>query len=704
MSAQSEKAALSGGKYIEERTDALAGRTFRLAMDNGTEYEVRFLTKEVLEWRSRDEELRWEEYDALKFDETTCLVTVLLSGREHPTCITLILDEENSLVTMCISRLGVYPLRPRLAEVRFVFGAIRLMNQPLPVKRHSFTRDLVGKQITWHYNDGFINTHIYYSERFIRTRALQKAVTGSVAEEQAAMGREMEEGLRPEPLLYEEPARYVKIKDNVYVMTCIEDNMNRVEPDRGGNNLFILMNIKEGRDAGRTFFLDKNGVPESGMFRVKGELTEEDIAEVRKPSPYRVERGGGLKIAVIGADTEMGRQIAKEALHRHNAITAVVKKNDWPDSHRYTMVESEDYSFNAEGFDAVIDAREASVKVLAGGKESIILPPAELDTVAYREGTYRVVEGAGKYLSAGDLAVAVVDDAENPRGITYGVELDKPEPEKEDPESMRRRMAMGQVGIAGKVYHLVMDNLGEFVAHFSTDSIVYFAKKGEPLRKYHCFCFKSDEQVWSAAFMIDKKSCTLVLDEAQRLVTMVTGMTEPAKPELVRHDFQFGALRVPGEDLPFVRHAFTDDLVGEKICWHYSKYVNITHCYTTENYMRSSLHNMKPVPEDAPDEVKRVIADRKYRWEYIFFEETAAFVRINPHLYVVTFIESQRNRMDTLQGGGDMVLTVNTRMMHDFGIGFSSGTGMPDFNLVSVHGDFDDVIVPFEVEKSPFHT
>jgi len=469
-------------------------------------------------------------------------------------------------------------------------------------------------------------------------------------------------------------------------------------------NLFILVDIKEGRDAGRTFFLDNNGVPESGMFRVKGELTDEDIDVAHKPSPYRVPGGGGLKIAVIGADTETGRQIAKEALHRHNAITAVVKKNDWPDAHRYTMVESADYSFNAEGFDAVIDAREAAVKVLAGGKESTILPPAELDTVSYREGTYRVVEGAGRYLTAGDLAVAIVDDAENPKGITYGVEFDKAEPEKEDPESMRKRMAMGHVGIGGKVYHLVMDNLGEFVAHFISDSIVYFAKKGEPLKKYHCFCFKSDDQVWSAAFMIDKMSCTLVLDEAQRLVTMVTGITEPARPELVRHDFQFGALRMPGKDLPFMRHAFTDDLVGEKICWHYSKYVNITHCYTTENYMRSSLHNMKPVPEDAPDQVKRTIADRKYRWEYIFFEETAAFVRINPHLYVVTFIESQRNRMDTLQGGGDMVLTVNTRMMHDFGIGFSSGTGMPDFNLVSVHGDFDDVIVPFEVEQSPFHT
>jgi len=411
-----------------------------------------------------------------------------------------------------------------------------------------------------------------------------------------------------------------------------------------------------------------------------------------------------MRIAVIGADTNLGRRIAKEALHRHNEITAVVKKNDWPDAHRYTMVESNDYSFDTEGFDAVIDARETTVKVFAQGKVTTILPPAEIDEVAYREGTYRVVEGAGKYLSAEDFAVAVADAYEDPKGTTYGVELDKPEPEKMDPENMKKRMSMGHVGIAGKAFHLVMDNLGEFVAHFSTDTIVYFSKKGEPLGKYHCFCFHSDAEVWSAAFMVDKTCYTLILDEGQSLVTMVIGITEPSKPELVRHDFQFGYIKIANQEPPFKRHAFTDDLVGEKICWHYSPLVNITHCYVTENYVRSSLHNMKPLPEDTPAQVRWVIEDRKYRWEHIFFEETAYFVRINPHVYVFTFIESQRNRVDTLQGGGDMVLTINTRMMHDFGIGFSSGTGMPDFNLVSVHGEFDDIVVPFELEQSPFHT
>ena len=43
-------------------------------------------------------------------------------------------------------------------------------------------------------------------------------------------------------------------------------------------------------------------------------------------SPHPTEYKGGvfMKIAVIGADTRLGRRIAKEALHRHNDVTAVV--------------------------------------------------------------------------------------------------------------------------------------------------------------------------------------------------------------------------------------------------------------------------------------------------------------------------------------------------------------------------------------------
>jgi len=410
-----------------------------------------------------------------------------------------------------------------------------------------------------------------------------------------------------------------------------------------------------------------------------------------------------MKIAVIGADTGLGRRIAKEALHRHNEVTAVVKKNDWADAHRYTMVEISDYALKEEGFDAVIDARETTIQIRKGEAVSTLLAPEVLDETGVRQGMYTVTEGAGAYLCAEDLAVAALDDAEQPEGKTFGATQDRAIPQKEDGTGRRRYLAETDRGIRGKVFHILMDNIGEYVVHFTADDTLMLAKKGEDFRTFSCYCYHCDDEVWQAAFMKDDECITLVLDEAQSLVTMVIGTLEPLKPELVHHEFQFGAIQKFNEPVPFRRHGYTDELAGEKICWHYSPYVNITHCYVSENYVRSSLHNMKPVPADAAPEAKFDAEDRVERWSHLFFEEPAAFVRINPHLYVVSFIEAQRNRIDTLQGGGDMVLTVNTRRMHDYGVGFSSGSGRPGFGLVSVHGDFDDAPIPFESEPSPYH-
>ena len=156
------------GKYIKRLDGVLSGQKFRLAMDNGEELDIRFVSDEIVEWRHPGERLRWEKYGCLQADEQTYFVAAILSGVEPTTCVTLVLDVENRLVTMAVSRLGYYPKRPRLVVVEYYFGAIRVPDLPLPMKRHGFTRDLVGKKLTWHYAGGFVNTHIYPSERFCR--------------------------------------------------------------------------------------------------------------------------------------------------------------------------------------------------------------------------------------------------------------------------------------------------------------------------------------------------------------------------------------------------------------------------------------------------------------------------------------------------------------------------------------------------------
>jgi len=278
----------STDKYEKKLDDVLVGRTFRLAMDNGAEYELRFVTGDIVEWRAPGQPLRWEKYGALKSDDKTTFVASLLGFTEHNTCVTLVLDEENSLVTMAISRMGICPSRPRLVDVQFIFGAIRVMNEPLPYKRHSYTNELVGKKITWYYSTGFINTHVYMSERFTRIRPLQNSTESRAVAGADQDAKERAAGLRPEPMLYDEPTRFIKIKDGLYLISFVEDNMNKVESDRGGNNLMILVNTKEGFDVGRTFSLNREQKLEHGLMKAFGEFTDEDVDVAHVPTPYRV--------------------------------------------------------------------------------------------------------------------------------------------------------------------------------------------------------------------------------------------------------------------------------------------------------------------------------------------------------------------------------------------------------------------------------
>ena len=288
MSSKREYVFKSTDKYLKNLDGGLAGRTFRLAMDDGEEYELRFVSADVVEWRRPGEPLRWEKYGCLRSDDQTWFVAAILSGTKLHTCVTLVLDEVQSLVTMAISRIGFYPNRPRLAVVDYIFGAIRVQGQPLPMKRHGFTRELVDKKITWHYSSGFINTHIYPSERYCRIRPLQAGRDYRPKEEIEQEEREKREGLRPKEMLYEEPTRFIRIRDGMYLMSFVEDNMNRVDPTRGGNNLMVLTNMLHGFDCGRTFCLNGQMKLEHGLFKAYGEFIEEDIPVEHEPTPYRV--------------------------------------------------------------------------------------------------------------------------------------------------------------------------------------------------------------------------------------------------------------------------------------------------------------------------------------------------------------------------------------------------------------------------------
>ena len=137
----------STDKFLHNLDTVLAGRTFHLAMDDGEDFELRFVTGNIVEWRRPGEALRYEEYGCLRADDKVYFVSSLLGGTESPVCVTMVLDEEQSLVTMAVSRIGFYPKRPRLAVVDITFGAIRVQDHL--ALRHRFYQhpDLLHREV-----------------------------------------------------------------------------------------------------------------------------------------------------------------------------------------------------------------------------------------------------------------------------------------------------------------------------------------------------------------------------------------------------------------------------------------------------------------------------------------------------------------------------------------------------------------------------
>ncbi|MGH8226306.1 MAG: MoaF N-terminal domain-containing protein [Steroidobacteraceae bacterium] len=139
----------------------------------------------------------------------------------------------------------------------------------------------------------------------------------------------------------------------------------------------------------------------------------------------------------------------------------------------------------------------------------------------------------------------------------------------------------------------------------------------------------------------------VAIDFGNGLTTCVHGMlgTKYMANEASRKTY-FGTLELEGLTPPqYLRHHFTDELVGRAMTWHYSPGLTSMHVYTTP-----------------------------YSFSWIIFlgndagglewSGPAQYVKLRDDLYLFNWLEEACN-------GTLGVLVINTRMMHDCGIGYN---------------------------------
>ena len=208
-----------------------------------------------------------ETCHVLKAEDTVYFMMVDRRKENPRSGFMLIIDLETNLVTGNFVQQGIRPDFPGLVTRYIRFGAIKEGDRPLPDKRHHYTDDLIGRKIEWIYNPTFSIIHIYLSNDSY-CFALNDERKKAIMERRVAEGS-LAESFKP----IKEPSIFIKIRDNVYVFSWIEENGG------SGTEGFAVINTDRMTDVGCFFGNNPQGEPEGYMFSAYGHWIKEHLEE-----------------------------------------------------------------------------------------------------------------------------------------------------------------------------------------------------------------------------------------------------------------------------------------------------------------------------------------------------------------------------------------------------------------------------------------
>ena len=275
--------------------------------------------------------------------------------------------------------------------------------------------------------------------------------------------------------------------------------------------------------------------------------------------------------------------------------------------------------------------------------------------------------------------------------------------------------------LTGKHFHIVMDEGKEYSLYFLDGENVQIAEKGQSYIWESYEALKADDTTYFVHIMPTAGkgliNHTWVLDTAQRLVTFVL-MEEgfdPEYPILIRVTPFFGAIKVPGHELPSIRHHLSRRMVGRHIFWHYNPGFAIQHIYhdaitcrastgraDSREAMRGRLKDMLS-SDDPAVRAEGEAALRRYSERekfYPFYEEECFHIWIKDSLNLFCFVEENMTRRAPNHdyGGGGILLLQNIERVVDYGLSFSAG----EYYLCTAYGDENEEGDPLDTVESPY--
>jgi hypothetical protein len=222
-------------------------------MDDGYDYLLSFVDDETVEWNYLGEAPKAAKYLCQKGDDTTYLVSFELPDVTPRVNHTFVIDRENNLVTRLISKIGTNPKLPYLMDTQYTFGAIRIGDEEIKsYPRHGFSSDLIGTTVQWAYGAEMATVHVYYCTDFYRITYPRDPAFSAEAEKMNDMFTNILKDLPSS----DEPTKYIKIKEGLYLFSLTEANGERVLGAKMGfrsNTMCFLQNYRHVYQVGRAF-------------------------------------------------------------------------------------------------------------------------------------------------------------------------------------------------------------------------------------------------------------------------------------------------------------------------------------------------------------------------------------------------------------------------------------------------------------------
>lgn len=258
-----ESHAATTSAVMEFSTQCL-GKKVTFRDDSGFCVELDFVEQEKLRFRTADSDWAEAKYRAYALDKDLVYLGFHIKDSCPPQAMTFALDFINGCATCIVATIGG-GAEPHDVVPEYHFGYMETEGVPVPrTRRHGFTRELVGRSLTWTYSKEMSSQHIY-------------SAPNSYSWTIFIGGKPGEPGYHAGGFAWSSPCTYIKLRDDVYILNWVEEKwsgsfssaaMNlRIMHDGGfvlgcahdGSGLMFGMLGAFARDAGR---FDLSGIYE----------------------------------------------------------------------------------------------------------------------------------------------------------------------------------------------------------------------------------------------------------------------------------------------------------------------------------------------------------------------------------------------------------------------------------------------------------